>query len=92
MSGNMPDAPESMPMGRSILAPVLVDKKHGSAAGPDPRTSDVATEGSVPQRHVSPLGAELAGNISDGVGPPGKRRVVSREPPAPPPGVILQAI
>ena len=81
----------TLPPGMSGLAPVLADKKRGSAAGSVPWTSDVATGESV-QRHVSPLGANLARNINDDAGPPGTRRVVSREPPAPPPGVILQAV
>ncbi len=66
----------------------LSDTKHGSAAGSVPRTSDDAAQGA--SRHVSLLGLETIIN-EDIAGPPGKRRVVSREPPAPPLGVMLQA-
>ena len=68
----------------------LPDAKHGSAAGIVQRTGDVATAGSVSHTplDVSPLGM---GNINDDALPAGKRRQVSREPPAPPPGFMTQA-
>ena len=69
----------------------LPDAKHGSAAGSDPRTSDAATRAGLATtpREVSPLGE---GAINDDAMPAGKRRVVSRDLPAPPPGVMIQAL
>ena len=74
------DAPNAV-----VTSDVLV-VRHGSAAGSVPRTSDVATDAGS-HREVSPLGE---GNINDDALPAGKRRVVSREPPAPLHGVIPQ--
>jgi hypothetical protein len=74
------------------VSSAILDTKHGSAAGSVPRTSllpPVAGLSTTP-RNVSPLGE---GNNGDDTAPPeGKRRAVSRGPPAPPPGVILQKV
>ena len=84
----MLQALETLPPGISGLAPELADKKHGSAAGSVPRTSDDAAQGA--SRRASPLGLETI--INDAAPPDSKRRAVSRELPAPPPGVILQEL
>ena len=76
--------------GVSQAVPGLPDTNYGSAAGSLARTGDAATEdgrAATPQTGL-PLGE---GRIIDDAAPAGKRRQVSREPPRPPPGVILQA-
>ena len=91
MTSRMSTGDSGAAAGTSALAPGLADTKHGSAAGSVPRAGHVATPGclATTPRNVSPLGQ---GNINDDALPAGKRRVVSREPPAQPPGVILQAV
>ena len=72
----------------------LPDAKHGSAAGTDPRTGDVATAGGLAAtpRACSPLGEGTTGNINDDALPSNKRRAVSREILQPPPGFIIQTV
>ena len=81
------DTLAQLPAGTSecgqALALGLSDKNHGSAAGSVARTSTDAAQGA--QRHDSPLGPGISGDTHDDI-PAGKRRVVSREPPAPSPG------
>ena len=83
-ASNMSETLAKLPPGASDLGPALAlelsDKNHGSAAGSVARTSTDAAQGA--QRHDSPLGPGIGGDMHDGI-PAGKRRVVSREPPAP---------
>ena len=73
------------------VAPELSDTNHGSAAGSLARTSDAATQGGLEAStpvDVSPLGL---GSINDDAQPAGKRRQVSRDPPAAPLGFMPSA-